>query len=282
MKLTCSAPAKLNLFLHVVGRRRDGYHLLQTLFRFIDLQDTLHFTVRDDGEVHRSNIVEGVAEEMDLCVRAARLLQDDTGSTLGVDITVDKRIPMGGGLGGGSSDAATTLIALNRLWSLGLRREQLMHIGLRLGADVPVFVFGQNAFAEGVGEELQAYPLPEAWYVLLIPPVQVPTALIFASPELTRDTVSITMRALLKGQIDWPLRNDLQPVVCELYPEVERHIEWLGNFGKAMMTGSGACVFAEFSSRNQAEEVLRHIPHEMRGMVVQGLAIHPMQDWVTD
>ncbi|MGA7750727.1 MAG: 4-(cytidine 5'-diphospho)-2-C-methyl-D-erythritol kinase, partial [Gallionella sp.] len=165
MKITCPAPAKLNLFLHVVGRRQDGYHLLQTLFRFIDLHDTLHFSLREDGVVKRTNAFEGIPEEQDLCVRAARLLQSDTGTGLGVDITVEKHIPLGGGLGGGSSDAATTLIALNRLWSLGLSRAHLMQLGLRLGADVPVFVFGENAFAEGVGEDLQAYPLPEAWYV---------------------------------------------------------------------------------------------------------------------
>jgi 4-diphosphocytidyl-2-C-methyl-D-erythritol kinase len=282
MKLTCPAPAKINLFLHVVGRRPDGYHLLQTLFRFIDLHDTLHFTLRKDGAVHRTNSIEGVTEEQDLCVRAARLLQVETGCSLGADITLEKHIPMGGGLGGGSSDAATTLIALNRLWSLGLARAHLMRLGLRLGADVPVFVFGENAFAEGVGELLQAYPLAEAWYVVLFPPVQVPTAQIFASPELTRDTVSITMRALLKGQLEQPLRNDLQPVVCDLYPEVARHISWLGNFGKAMMTGSGACVFAEFASRNQAEAVMRQLPHEMRGEVAQGLAKHPLHDWVLD
>jgi 4-diphosphocytidyl-2-C-methyl-D-erythritol kinase len=282
MKLTCSAPAKLNLFLHVVGRRPDGYHLLQTLFRFIDLHDTLHFTLREDAAVHRTNSIEGVAEEQDLCVRAARLLQSETGCALGADITVEKHIPMGGGLGGGSSDAATTLIALNRLWSLGLSRAHLMRLGLRLGADVPVFVFGENAFAEGVGEELQAYPLPEAWYVVLFPPVQVPTAQIFASPELTRDTVSITMRALLKGESERPLRNDLQSVVCNLYPEVARHIAWLGNFGKAMMSGSGACVFAEFAGRNQAEAVLQQLPHEMRGVVAQGLAKHPLHEWVLE
>jgi len=282
MKLTCPAPAKLNLFLHVVGRRPDGYHLLQTLFRFIDLHDTLHFTLREDAAVHRTNSIEGVAEERDLCVRAARLLQSETGCALGADITVEKHIPMGGGLGGGSSDAATTLIALNRLWSLGLSRMHLMRLALRLGADVPVFVFGENAFAEGVGEELQPYPLPEAWYVVLFPPVHVPTAQIFAHPELTRDTVSITMRALLKGESERPLRNDLQAVVCELYPEVARHIAWLGNFGKAMMSGSGACVFAEFASCNQAEAVLQQLPHEMRGVVAQGLAKHPLHDWVLD
>jgi len=274
--LTCPAPAKLNLFLHVVGRRPDGYHLLQTLFRFIDLHDTLHFELRDDGEVHRSNSVEGVPEEHDLCVRAARLLQAETGCKQGVDIAIEKRIPMGGGLGGGSSDAATTLIALNRLWSLGLSRERLMQLGLQLGADVPVFVFGENAFAEGVGEALQAYSLPEAWYVVLFPPVQVPTAQIFSHPELTRDSVSITIRALSNQQ----LRNDLQFVACELYPEVARHIDWLSNYGKAMMTGSGACVFAEFGSRSQAEAVLRQLPEGMRGVIAQGLKKHPLHDWV--
>lgn len=278
LKLTCPAPAKLNLFLHVVGRRPDGYHLLQTLFRFIDLQDTLHYSLRDDGEVHRTNSVAGVAEEQDLCVRAARLLQAETGCRLGVDISIEKRIPMGGGLGGGSSDAATTLIALNRLWSLGLSRERLMQLGLRLGADVPVFVFGENAFAEGVGEALQACPMPEAWYVVLFPPVHVPTAQIFTHPELTRDSVSITMRALSMPQTQ--LRNDLQPVACKLYPEVARHIAWLDGHGSAMMTGSGACVFAEYESRSQAEAVLRQLPEDMRGVVVQGLTKHPLHDWV--
>jgi len=280
MRLTCPAPAKLNLFLHVVGRRADGYHLLQTLFRFIDLQDTLHFSLRADGGVHRVNSVEGVPEEQDLCVRAARLLQAETGCKLGVDIEIEKRIPMGGGLGGGSSDAATTLIALNRLWSLGLTRERLMELGLQLGADVPVFVFGENAFAEGVGEALQACPLPEAWYVVLFPPVQVPTAQIFTHPELTRDSVSITMRALSMPQTQ--LRNDLQPVACKLYPEVARHIAWLGDYGDAMMTGSGACVFAGFESREQAEAVLRKLPENMRGVVAQGLQQHPLHDWVSD
>ena len=278
--LSCPAPAKLNLFLHVVGRRPDGYHLLQTLFRFIDLHDTLHFTLREDGAVHRTNAIEGVLEERDLCVRAARLLQSETGCGSGVDIAVEKRIPLGGGLGGGSSDAATTLIALNRLWSLGLSRERLMQIGLRLGADVPLFVFGENAFAEGVGEVLQACPLPEAWYVVLFPPVQVPTAQIFGHPELTRDTVSITMRALSERQEQ--LRNDLQPVVCKLYPEVTRHLAWLNNFGRAMMTGSGACVFAEFTGRSQADAVLARLPQDMRGVVAQGLTRHPLHDWVPD
>ncbi len=275
MKLTCLAPAKLNLFLHVVGRRPDGYHLLQTLFRFIDLHDTLHFTLREDGAVHRTNSVEGVAEEQDLCVRAARLLQRETGCTLGVDITLEKRIPLGGGLGGGSSDAATTLLALNKLWNLGLSRARLMQLGLTLGADVPVFIFGENAFAEGVGEQLQAYPLSEAWYVVLFPPVHVSTAQVFAHPELTRDTISLRIRGLSLQA----LHNDLQLVVCGLYPEVAQHIAWLAQFAKARMTGSGACVFAEFASAEQAQAVLEQLPPDMRGVVARGLPHHPLRDF---
>ena len=284
VQLTCPAPAKLNLFLHVTGRRPDGYHLLQTLFRFIDLQDTLHFSLREDGAIRRTNALNGIPEEQDLCVRAARLLQSETGCSLGVDITIDKHIPMGGGLGGGSSDAATVLIALNRLWSLGLSRTRLMQLGLRLGADVPVFIFGENAFAEGVGEQLQACSLPDAWYVVLFPPVHVPTAQIFAHPELTRNAVSITMRALSERRFgeESQFRNDLQPVVCELYPEVARYMGWLAEFGKATMTGSGACVFAEFDNRNRAEAVIKQLPPGMRGVVAQGLARHPLHDWVPD
>ena len=288
-RLSCPAPAKLNLFLHVTGRRADGYHLLQTLFRFIDLHDTLHFDLRDDGVVRRSNAVDGVDEDQDLCVRAARLLQSETGCRLGVNIGLEKRIPMGGGLGGGSSDAATTLLALNRLWSLGLSREKLMELGLRLGADVPVFVFGASAFAEGVGEKLQEFPLPATWYVVLFPEVHVPTAKIFMQSELTRDSVSITMRALSIGQTDHPsdlsksqLRNDLQSVVCKLYPEVARHISLLSAFGAAMMTGSGACVFAEFATCETAHNALRELQekYQTRGIVTQGLVAHPLHDWV--
>ena len=273
--LTCVAPAKLNLFLHITGRRADGYHLLQTLFRFIDFSDTLHFTVREDGEVRRVSALDGVPQEQDLCVRAARLLQQECGCSLGVDIVLDKRIPMGGGLGGGSSDAATTLLALNRLWNLGLSRARLMQIGLSLGADVPVFVFGENAFAEGVGEQLQAYPLPDAWYVVLFPPVHVATAQVFARPELTRDTISLRIRDLLLPAS----HNDLQSVVCALYPEVARHLAWLGQFGQARMTGSGAGVFAEFASAEQAQAVLNQLPPDMRGIVARGLPCHPLRDF---
>ncbi|MBI5006124.1 MAG: 4-(cytidine 5'-diphospho)-2-C-methyl-D-erythritol kinase [Nitrosomonadales bacterium] len=282
--LSCPAPAKLNLFLHVVGRRADGYHLLQTLFRFIDLNDTLHFTLRTDSEVRRVNALDGVPPEQDLCVRAARLLQQETGCKLGVDIALEKRIPMGGGLGGGSSDAATTLLALNRLWGLQLSRERLMQLGLTLGADVPVFVYGDNAFAEGVGERLQPYPLPEAWYVVLCPPVHVPTARIFTHPELTRDTISMTMRALPKGQDfragrQQGLNNDLQATACKLYPEVAEHLAWLARFAPALMTGSGACVFAEFATEAEAQAVLRQLPPDKRGFVAHGLQHHPLREF---
>ena len=276
--ITVLAPAKLNLFLHVVGRRADGYHLLQTLFRFIDLADTLHFTLRTDGVVRRINDLAGVPEEADLVICAARLLQRKTGCKLGADIKVEKHIPMGGGLGGGSSDAATTLLALNRLWQLGLSRQQLMDLGLSLGADVPVFVFGQNAFAEGVGEKLQPWPLPESWYVVLFPPVHVPTAAIFSHPELTRDSISLTMRALATAA--W--HNDLQPVVCKQYPAVAQHLEWLEKFAPAMMTGSGACVFAGFASKMEAQAVWQQLPSVMHGVVVQGLSSHPLHGWVSD
>ncbi len=286
-RLSCPAPAKLNLFLHVVGRRADGYHLLQTLFRFIDLNDTLHFTLRSDGAVSRINALEGVPPEQDLCVRAAKLLQQETGCTAGVDIVLEKRIPMGGGLGGGSSDAATTLLALNRLWDLGLSRQRLMQLGLKLGADVPVFVFGDNAFAEGVGEQLQAFSLPETWYVVLCPPVHVPTAQIFTHPELTRNTISLTMRALPKGQ-DFrtggkegklKLGNDLQAVACRLYPAVETHLQWLAKFAPSLMTGSGACVFAEFDTEMEAQAVVQQLPANMRGFVAKGLQQHPLKDF---
>jgi 4-diphosphocytidyl-2-C-methyl-D-erythritol kinase len=280
--LTCAAPAKLNLFLHVVGRRADGYHLLQTLFRFIDLNDTLSFTLREDGDVCRVNALDGVPPEHDLCVKAARLLQKETGCKLGVDIKLEKNIPMGGGLGGGSSDAATTLLALNSLWELHLSREQLMRLGLTLGADVPVFVYGENAFAEGVGEKLQAYTLPEAWYIVLSPPVNVPTVQIFTHPELTRNTISITIRALPNGQAfkTGLFGNDLQAVACKLYPEIGQHLAWLSQFAPAMMTGSGACVFAEFATEEEAKAVLRQMPENMRGFAARGLQQHPLKDLI--
>lgn len=269
------APAKLNLFLHVVGRRADGYHLLQSLFRFIDCADTVHLDLRDDGAVVRAAELPGVPEAQDLTVRAARLLQPHAPPGSGVTIRLDKRLPMGGGLGGGSSDAATVLLALNRLWGVNLPRADLQALALKLGADVPVFVFGQTAFAEGVGEILRPASAPPAWYVVLTPPVQVPTASIFAAPELTRDTPPLKIAPFSAGMG----RNDLQPVVVARYPEVARHLDWLARFGEVRMTGSGACVFASFDTEAAARDVLGRMPGTMRGFVAQGLDRHPLYDF---
>lgn len=273
--LVCPAPAKLNLFLHVVGRRADGYHLLQTLFRMIDYGDTLHLTLREDGRVVRQQPLAGVAQENDLCVRAARLLQAETGSRLGVDIRLEKRLPMGAGLGGGSSDAASVLLGLNRLWALGLSRIRLQELALKLGADVPVFVFGQSAFAEGIGEALQAVALAPAWYVVLTPALSVSTQAIFAHPDLTRDSEIIRIADFSEAS-QLALRNDLQAVVCRDYPEVARHLAWLGRHGAARMTGSGAGVFAAFDTAAAAHHVLAQMPADMRGFVAAGLDVHPL------
>lgn len=271
------APAKLNLFLHVVGRRPDGYHLLQTVFRFVDYGDSLTFTIRDDGVIRRLNPLPGLDPEQDLTVRAARLLQQESGCSLGADIVLEKRLPMGGGLGGGSSDAATTLLALNRLWGLGLSRQVLQDLGLRLGADVPVFVFGESAFAEGVGEKLQSVALPPAWYVVLVPPVAVSTVEIFTSRELTRDTKPIKMSDFSTGCG----RNDLEPVVCRKYPQVAECLDWLRAFGDARMTGSGACVFTAFSSQEEANKVFSMKPAQMAGFIAKGMDKHPLHDFVS-
>ena len=270
------APAKLNLFLHVVGRRPDGYHLLQTAFRFIDYGDELSIAVRADGDIRRTTPLQGVPAELDLTVRAARALQRETGCSQGADIGIVKRLPMGGGLGGGSSDAATTLIALNRLWRTRLSRERLQQLALGLGADVPVFVFGRNAFAEGVGERLQALLLPPAWYLVLVPELAVSTAEIFSAAELTRNTNAITIAAFSVGRG----HNDLEAVVCRRYPQVARHLEWLHRYGDARMTGSGACVFCAFGSEEQARRALQELPADMRGFVARGLERHPL--WSED
>ena len=266
------APAKLNLFLHVVGRRADGYHLLQTVFRLIDCCDRLRYGPRPDPEVRLAQPLPGVEEGDELCVRAARLLQRETGCRRGVDISIAKAVPIGGGLGGGSSDAATTLIALNRLWNLGLSRQRLAELGLVLGADVPFFLCGENAFGEGVGEQLDPVVLPPAWYVVLVPPVSVPTQEIFAAAELTRDTKTITISSFSAGFG----HNDLEPVVCTRYPVVAAYLAWLRAFGDARMSGSGACVYAEFATEVQARAVVSGLPPEMCGFVARGLEEHPL------
>ena len=273
------APAKLNLFLHVVGRRSDGYHLLQSVFRLIDLGDALRFAPRTDGRIARAAPLAGVPEERDLCLRAARMLQEASGASLGVEIAIEKRLPMGGGLGGGSSDAATVLLALNRLWRLEWPRERLQALGLELGADVPFFIHGRNAFVEGVGERLQALNLPPAWYLVVAPPASVPTAEIFAAPDLTRDTKAIKMADFSAGWGAGGLfgRNDLEAVVCERYPAVARALAWLRQHAEARMTGSGACVFAPFAAEQDARAVLARMPEGMTGWVAQGLDEHPLR-----
>ncbi len=277
-KFIYSAPAKLNLFLHVVGRRSDGYHLLQTVFRFLDFSDQVKLVVRDDGNIKLNTPISGVPAEKNLCIQAAQLLQKESGASLGVEISLEKFIPMGGGLGGGSSDAATTLLALNHLWNLNWSREKLMDLGLDLGADVPVFIFGENAFAEGIGEKLKAISLLPAWYLILTPPVHVPTAEIFASKKLTRNTIPVKIPPFSVGLG----HNDLESVVCLAYPEVARHLEWLRQLDSTTMvamTGSGACVFAEFVTESAARKALTNVPIDMNGFVVQGLDRHPMQDF---
>jgi 4-diphosphocytidyl-2-C-methyl-D-erythritol kinase len=263
------APAKLNLFLHVVGRRADGYHLLQTVFRFIGLSDTLHFESRDDGAIVRVDPLPDVPADTDLTVRAARALQAATGTRQGASIALEKRIPMGGGLGGGSSDAASTLIALNRLWNTGLSRADLMRLALPLGADVPVFVFGQSAFAEGIGDVLTAVDLPPRAYLVAQPDASVPTPAIFGDPDLTRDTPCITIADFLAPSLSGGLfgRNDLEPVVHRRFPEVLRAAQWLAAEDRGIdvrMSGSGACLFAEFADMQAAVLAERKIAATMR------------------
>ncbi len=269
---TWPAPAKINLFLHVVGRRADGYHLLQTVFRFLDYGDELRFTPRDDGAIVPATPLPGVPADSDLTVRAARLLRECVGMGAGVTISLTKRLPLGGGLGGGSSDAATTLMALNRLWSCGLATAELLELGLALGADVPVFVHGRACFAEGVGERFTDVTLPPAWYLVTVPAVAVPTAEIFRAPDLRRDTPAIAPGNWQPGMGG----NDLEPVACRLYPEVGRHLDWLRDRGPARMSGSGACCFAEFTGETEARTALAALPASMVGFVARGLDLHPI------
>ncbi len=275
----CLAPAKLNLFLHVTGRRPDGYHLLQTVFQLLDHGDVLHFDTRDDGVICRTTEVPGVPADSDLVVRAARLLQASLpqGARPGVNIAIEKRLPMGGGLGGGSSDAATTLLALNRLWQAGLSRQQLMDLGLQLGADVPFFIFGRNAFAAGVGEELTPVATPAGWYVVIEPGVSVPTPAIFAAKELTRDSKPVRITDFSSSPIGFG-KNDLQVVATKLFPEVAEAIGWLQNYGDARMTGSGACVFCFFTHEPDADAVLKAVPAHWKAWKARAIAQHPLAD----
>ena len=284
------APAKINLFLHVVGRRADGYHELQTVFQFLDLADRVRIARRDDARLRRTAAIPGVEEADDLVMRAARLLRDASGIEAGADIAVDKRIPLGGGLGGGSSDAASVLIGLDRLWGLGMGTDRLAALGARLGADVPVFVRGMASWGEGVGERLVPVSLEEPWYVLVVLPFAVSTAGVFRAPALTRNTPRIRMKDLLRGESGAPespprierllisARNDCEPVVREMHPEVGEALGWLSHHARARMTGTGATVFAPFGSRERAVEVADRVPPPWRGLVTRGLNRSPLLD----
>ena len=268
------APAKLNLFLHITGRRADGYHQLQTVFRLLDWGDRIGLRLREDGEVHRDGIsVAGVAEADDLVVRAAIALKNAVNCPQGVDIRVEKRIPAGGGFGGGSSDAATVLVALNRLWGAGLDDDALAGLGVKLGADVPVFVRGRSAWAEGIGEELIPLVLPEAWYVLVDPGVHVPTAELFRSQDLTRDAKPVKIADFASGTV---LGNAFEPVLRRREPAIEATFRALSGIGRARLTGSGSGCFVEFATRAAAEQALAELPKELRAWVAAGVDRSPL------
>jgi len=268
------APAKLNLFLHVLGRRPDGYHDLQTAFQYIDLCDEISFEMRDHGRVVRVEGPAEIPEWEDLTVRAAQRLmkEQSTGRPIGVGIHLRKRIPLGSGLGGGSSDAATTLVALNALWGLGLSIDRLAYLGLDLGADVPVFIRGRASWAEGIGEELTPLDLPELTYVVIYPGCAVSTREIFQAPELTRNSAAITIRAFLESDG----RNDCEPVVRARYPQVAAALEWLGQYAPARLTGTGSCVFAAFGNFDRAQTLLSAVPSGWQGFLVQGRNRSPL------
>ncbi len=269
------APAKLNLFLHVLGRRDDGYHRLQTAFQFLDYGDSLAFEQRRDGAIRRPEGLAGVPEADDLAVRAALTLQEAAGVSRGVTIRITKRIPAGGGLGGGSSDAATTLVALNHLWKAGLTEDELAGLALPLGADVPVFVRGRAAFADGVGNELQATDWPRSWYLVVNPGCAVPTAGIFAAPELTRNSPETT----INGFLSTGGRNDFEPVVRRRYPAVAEALDWMSSYGPARLSGTGGCCFLDFDNQVMAQAVLQQLPAAWTGFVARGLNRSPLLDY---
>ncbi|HPF59216.1 MAG TPA: 4-(cytidine 5'-diphospho)-2-C-methyl-D-erythritol kinase [Candidatus Competibacteraceae bacterium] len=268
------APAKLNLMLRIIGRRQDGYHLLQTVFQFLDHSDWLRFDLREDGVIERKGEVAGVAPDADLTVRAARLLQQITGTRRGATVHIAKQLPMGGGLGGGSSDAATVLVALNQYWETGLTLAELAELGLQLGADVPVFVHGQAAWAEGVGEQLTPIALDEPWFTVLIPACPVATGAVFSDPELTRNSPLITIADFAKGVGG----NDCAAVVYRRYPEVAAAAGWLAQHGAAYLTGTGACVFAAFPEAATARRVLNQLPPGWAGFIAQGRNHSPLHE----
>ena len=273
--ITVSAPAKLNLFLHITGQREDGYHLLQTVFQFLDYADSIRLTLREDAHIYRVSDLAGVPAEDDLVVKAAKLIQKHCNVALGVDISVEKQLPMGGGLGGGSSNAASVLVALNHLWNCGLSQQKLMDLGVQLGADVPVFIFAQSAWAEGVGEELKSVDLPEKWFLVLKPQINVSTAEVFSNSQLRRDCATITIRDFLVGQTE----NVCEKPVREMYPEVDRALFDLAKYGESKLTGTGACVFAAFDSREEAEKAFSELSEKWDGFVAQGMNQTPLKEF---
>lgn len=279
--LTLPSPAKLNLFLHITGRRDDGYHELQTLFQFLDYGDTLTFKLRDDGAINLQPGIEGVPRDQNLIVRAAERLREASGTPLGVDIILDKQLPMGGGLGGGSSNAATTLVGLNHLWQTGWSEDRLAELGLTLGADVPVFVRGKAALGEGIGEELTPVSPPEDWFVVLKPDVEISTGEIFSNPGLTRNTPRITIAPAFEGDASG-YRNDCEDVVKQLYPEVKKGLDWLSTFGPARLTGTGACIFGRFPTEAEARTVWAKKPTGITGFVARGVNHSPLHQKLTE
>ena len=265
------APGKLNLFLHITGRREDGYHLLQTFFQFFDFGDSLYFDINNSGNLNRITAIDGVPQEQDLIIRAAKMLQQESGSNKGADIKITKRLPMGGGIGGGSSDAATTLVALNKLWNINMSLEELAKIGIKLGADVPIFIHGHAAWAEGIGEKISYLDTSEPYYLIIKPDCSVPTAQIFSHPGLTRDSQKLKITAFRRG-----LGNDCEEVVRSLYPQVTEALDWLSAFQKAELTGTGACIFAAFETEEQAKEVASKAPAKWDTIVARGLNSSPL------
>lgn len=273
-----AAPAKINLFLHITGQRSDGYHTLQTVFQLLDYGDTITLTPNQNGSISRKEAIPGVPEADDLCIRAAHALKQATNCPYGVEISVEKRIPMGGGLGGGSSDAATVLIALNDLWQLNLNRTSLIEIGVKLGADVPFFIFGQNAWAEGIGEILTPISLSTKYYVVLTPQVHVSTAKIFAHSGLTKDTKTLKIADFSNGAYANLFRNDLEKIVSNEFSAVASTLDWLSQFGNARMSGSGASVFVEIDSLEEAQAIFAKKPDNMNGFVAKSLDKHPLYE----
>ncbi|WP_020700291.1 4-(cytidine 5'-diphospho)-2-C-methyl-D-erythritol kinase [Dasania marina] len=269
--LSLMAPAKLNLFLHIIGQRADGYHQLQTLFQLLDYGDQLHFSLREDAQINLSPALAGVAENDNLIVRAAKLLQQHSGCQLGADIQLDKILPLGGGLGGGSSNAATTLVGLNYLWKLQLPLAELARLGLQLGADVPLFVEGKSAWGEGVGERLTALKIPDYWYLVVKPDCEVSTLQIFSNKQLTRNSPPITIAAVFEEDH----RNDCEPIVRAIYPQVDSALKWLSQKTKSRLTGTGACIFGQFADHASALQVLHELPAELTGFVARGVNQSP-------